>query len=268
MMRETICSGDFTRAFISEFLGTLVFVFFGLGAALLWQTTPPNVLRIALTFGLAIGTIVQALGHISGAHLNPAVSVAFLIGSQISLLRAACYICAQMLGAVAGAGLLYGLTPEKVRGDLGINELSNNATAGQGVTVEIITTLQLILCILASTDSHRTDNVGSPSISIGLSVCLGHLLGFYVTGCSMNPARSFGPAIVTGKFYMHWVFWIGPLIGAVLASLIYNYILCPRPQSWSEKLAICKGSTACEEVEEWEEKQEQPRRKSMELDSF
>ncbi|XP_078545267.1 aquaporin-5-like [Lissotriton helveticus] len=264
-MRE-ICSGAFTRAFIAELVGTSVFVFFGVGSALKWQLDPPSVLHVALTFGLGIGTMVQAVGHVSGAHLNPAVTVAFLVGSQISLLRAVCYICAQMLGAVAGAGVLYGLTPEIARGDFGVNELKNNATAGQAVTVELFLTLQLILCICASTDGRRTDNVGSPSISIGLSVALGHLLGIYFTGCSMNPARSFGPAIIVGEFYMHWVFWIGPLIGAVLASIIYNYILCPQSLCWSEKLSICKGTLESEHVEEWEEQKEQPRRKSMELD--
>ncbi|XP_075448009.1 aquaporin-2-like [Ascaphus truei] len=263
-----ICTGPFTRAFFAELLGTLIFVFFGLGSAMNWSSALPSVLQISLTFGLGIGTVVQAVGHISGAHLNPAVTVAFLVASQISLVHAVCYICAQLLGAVAGAALLYEFTPPNVHGSFGINVLSNNATEGQAVTVEIILTLQLILCIFASTDSRRNDNAGSPSISIGLSVALGHLVGIYFTGCSMNPARSFGPAIIVGNFGVNWIFWIGPLIGAIIASVIYNYILCPQQQSCADKLAILLGRMPSHEEEEWEERHEQPRRKSMELHSL
>ncbi|XP_077154166.1 aquaporin-2-like [Ranitomeya variabilis] len=269
MMKE-MCTGPFTRAFAGELIGTSIFVFFGLGSAMNWQSALPTVLQIAMTFGLGIGTLVQTLGHISGAHLNPAVTVAFLVSSQISLFRAVCYVCAQMLGAVIGAALLYEFTPQEVHGNFGVNMPSNNATEGQAVTVEIILTLQLVLCIYASTDDRRDDNVGSPSLSIGLSVVVGHLVGIYFTGCSMNPARSFGPALVVGNFNTHWIFWIGPMVGAILASLIYNYVLCPQEQSFSEKLSMLLGRmpTLREVEEDWEERQEQPRRKSMELQTL
>ncbi|XP_063300900.1 aquaporin-2-like [Pelobates fuscus] len=266
-MKE-ICTGPFTRAFAAELLGTLIFVFFGLGSTMEWPTSLPTILQISVTFGLGIGTLVQALGHISGAHLNPAVTVAFLVSSQISVFRAISYICAQLLGAVAGAALLYEFTPENVHGSFGVNEPSNNTTEGQAVTVEIMLTLQLILCIFASTDTRRNDIVGSPSISIAFSVVLGHLVGIYFTGCSMNPARSFGPAMIVGNFCDHWIFWIGPLVGSILASLIYNYILCPHQESFREKLDILLGRMPNEEEEEWEERQEQPRRKSMELQTL
>ncbi|XP_069508936.1 aquaporin-5-like [Ambystoma mexicanum] len=263
-MRD-LCSWTLVRAVLAEFLGTLIFVLFGLGSTLHWPRDAPTILQVALTFGLAIATVVQMFGHISGAHYNPAVTVAFLVGSQISLLRAYVYICAQLVGAVAGAGILYGLTPAEFRGNLGINMLVNNVNAGQGLGVEIISTMQLLLCIFASTDPRRTDNVGSPAISIGLSVALGHLLAIYYTGCSMNPARSFAPAVITGKFAYQWIFWVGPMLGGVLASLLYNYILYPLSQSWEEKLAICKGAaTTADDAEEWEERKEQPRCIAME----
>ncbi|XP_030051317.1 aquaporin-5 [Microcaecilia unicolor] len=262
-MRE-LCTGPFTRAFFSEFIGTMVFVFFGLGSALQWQSSLPSILQIAMTFGLGIGTMVQAVGHISGAHLNPAVTLAFLVSSHISILRAFSYVCAQILGALAGAALLYEFTPPSVFGNFGVNMLSNNTSEGQGFAVELILTFQLLLCIFASTDGRRNDNVGSPSLSIGLSVIVGHLVGIYFTGCSMNPARSFGPAVIAGNFDVHWIFWIGPLVGAVLASLTYNYFLCPQPLTFRERFAILKGTLRLEE-EEWEERKEQPRRKSMEL---
>uniref|UniRef100_A0A8D0BTP7 Aquaporin-2 n=1 Tax=Salvator merianae TaxID=96440 RepID=A0A8D0BTP7_SALMN len=195
----------FTRAVLAEFLATLIFIFFGLGSALNWPTSPPNVLQISLAFGLAIATLVQAVGHVSGAHINPAVTVACLVGSQVSFLRAIFYVAAQILGAVTGAALLHQLTPPHIRGSLAINRVHNNTTTGQAVTVELFLTFQLVLCIFASTDERRSDHLGSPALSIGFSVTLGHLLGIYYTGCSMNPARSFGPAVVVGDFDGQWV---------------------------------------------------------------
>ncbi|XP_037703943.1 aquaporin-2 isoform X3 [Choloepus didactylus] len=253
----------FSRAVFAEFLATLLFVFFGLGSALNWPQALPSVLQIAMAFGLGIGTLVQTVGHVSGAHINPAVTVACLVGCQVSFLRAAFYVAAQLLGAVAGAAILHEITPPDIRGDLAVNALSNNTTAGQAVTVELFLTLQLVLCIFASTDERRAENSGTPALSIGFSVALGHLLGIYYTGCSMNPARSLAPAVITGKFDDHWVFWIGPLVGAVLGSLLYNYVLFPPVKSLSERLATLKG---LEPDTDWEER-EARRRQSVELHS-
>ncbi|XP_060108420.1 aquaporin-2-like [Heteronotia binoei] len=253
----------FTRAVLAEFLATLIFIFFGLGSALNWPVAPPNVLQISMAFGLAIATMVQAVGHVSGAHINPAVTVACLVGSHVSFLRAVFYVVAQILGAVTGAALLHQLTPPHIRGSLAINRVHNNTTSGQAVTMELFLTFQLVLCIFASTDDRRSDNLGSPALSIGFSVTLGHLLGIYYTGCSMNPARSFGPAVIVGDFDGHWVFWLGPMVGAVVASLIYNYALFPHAKTLSERLAIFKGY---EPEEDWEER-EVRRRQSMELHS-
>ncbi|NXK18541.1 AQP2 protein, partial [Arenaria interpres] len=265
----------FTRAVFAEFLATLVFILFGLGSALNWPSaSPPSILQIALAFGLAIGTLVQALGHISGAHINPAVTVACLIGSQVSFLRAVFYVVAQLLGGVVGAAILHEITPADSREGLAINKLHNETTTGQAVTVELFLTFQLVLCIFASTDERREDNLGSPALSIGLSVAVGHLLGIRYTGCSMNPARSFAPAVIVGDFTWFFltrffsfpfpqVFWVGPLVGAAAASIIYNYILFPQAKTFSERLAILKG---CEPEEDWAER-EVRRRQSVELHS-
>ncbi|XP_053560996.1 aquaporin-5-like [Bombina bombina] len=240
-MRRISISWKFVRAVLAEFLATLLFVFFGLGSALRWPSALPTILQISLAFGLAIATLVQIFGQISGAHINPAVTFAFLIASQISLGRAIAYIVAQLLGGLAGAGILYGVVPPNIRGNLAINSLSGAVTQGQGVGVEIILTFQLVLCIFATTDSRRKDNVGFPALSIGLAVVLGHLVGIYYTGCSMNPARSFAPAVVMRRFANQWVFWVGPLAGATLASLLYYYVLYPLILSPSERLAILLG---------------------------
>ncbi|XP_066440163.1 aquaporin-5-like [Eleutherodactylus coqui] len=263
-MLKNLCSGDFFRAILAEFLGTLLFVFFGIGSALAWPSAPPTILQVSLAFGLAIGTIVQIIGHISGAHLNPAVTLAFLVGSQISVLKCVLYILAQMLGAVAGAGLIYEFTPANVRGNLAVNLINEDTSAGQAVAVELFLTMQLVLCVFGTTDSRRTDIIGSPSISIGLSVSLGHLLGIYLTGCSMNPARSFGPAVIMGIYSYHWVFWVGPMSGAIFGSLIYNYLLVPSIKSPLSRLSVLQGIYDPEH----EREREEHRKQSVELSSF
>lgn len=114
-------SMNFWRAVFAEFFGTMFFVFFGMGAALRWTTGPHQVLHAALCFGLAAATLIQSIGHISGGHINPAVTFAYLVGSQMSLFRAIFYMAAQCLGAVAGAAVLYGVTPGNMRGNMAMN---------------------------------------------------------------------------------------------------------------------------------------------------
>ncbi|XP_003793672.1 aquaporin-6 [Otolemur garnettii] len=234
------------RALFAEFLATGLYVFFGVGSALHWPSALPSVLQIAITFNLATAMAVQVTWKASGAHANPAVTLAFLVSSHISLPRAMAYVVAQLAGATVGAALLYGVTPGDIRETIGINVVRNSVSIGQAVAVELVLTLQLVLCVFASTDSRQTS--GSPATMIGISVALGHLIGIYFTGCSMNPARSFGPAVIIGKFTVHWVFWVGPLTGAVLASLIYNFILFPDTKTLAQRLAILTGTAEVERV--------------------
>lgn len=123
-MLKELCAGFNFRAFLAELVATLVFVFVGLGSTLSWTGALPTVLQIAFTFGLGIGTMVQAVGHISGAHINPAVTVALLVGARISLVQTFFYVLAQMLGAVIGAALLYEFTPADIHGGFGVNQVS------------------------------------------------------------------------------------------------------------------------------------------------
>lgn len=132
-MKKEVCSLAFLKAVFAEFLATLIFVFFGLASALKWPSALPTILQIALAFGLAIGTLAQALGPVSGGHINPAITLALLVGNQISLLRAVFYVVAQLVGAIAGAGILYGLAPGNARGNLAVNSVSaHRAGVGQG----------------------------------------------------------------------------------------------------------------------------------------
>ncbi|KAM6216330.1 aquaporin-6 [Rhynchocyon petersi] len=244
-----------SKALLAEFLATGLYVFFGVGSALHWPSALPSVLQIAITFNLATAMAVQITWKLSGAHVNPAVTLAFLVGSQISLPRAVAYVAAQLAGATAGAALLYGVTPGDVRGTLGTNVVRNDVSAGQAVAVELVLTLQLVLCVFASTDNRQAP--GSPAVILGISVALGHLVGIYFTGCSMNPARSFGPAVIVGKFTVHWIFWVGPLTGAVLASLIYNFILYPDTKTLAQRLAILTGTAEEDTVETEAQKESQ-----------
>uniref|UniRef100_A0A8C3WZB1 Aquaporin 6 n=1 Tax=Catagonus wagneri TaxID=51154 RepID=A0A8C3WZB1_9CETA len=242
-----------SKALFAEFLATGLYVFFGVGSALRWPLALPSVLQIAITFNLATAMIVQITWKASGAHVNPAVTLAYLVGSQISLPRAVAYVAAQLAGATVGAALLYGVIPEDIRETLGVNVVRNSVSTGQAVAVELVLTLQLVLCVFASTDSRQA--TGSPAATIGASVAVGHLIGIYFTGCSMNPARSFGPAIIVGKFEVHWIFWVGPLTGAVLASLIYNFILFPDTKTLAQRLAILTGTAEVAKVQGEEPRQ-------------
>lgn len=127
-MKKEVCSVAFFKAVFAEFLATLIFVFFGLGSALKWPSALPTILQISIAFGLAIGTLAQALGPVSGGHINPAITLALLIGNQISLLRAIFYVAAQLVGAIAGAGILYWLAPDNARGNLAVNAVSVHQT--------------------------------------------------------------------------------------------------------------------------------------------
>lgn len=123
-MKNEACSLAFFRAVFAEFLATMIFVLIGVGSALNWPSALPQMVQISMAFGLAIATLVQSVGHVSGAHINPAVTVALLVAQKISVVRSVAYVVAQMLGAIAGAGVIHQLTPADIRGTLAVNAVS------------------------------------------------------------------------------------------------------------------------------------------------
>ncbi|XP_075069558.1 aquaporin-4 isoform X1 [Mixophyes fleayi] len=229
------CKGVWTQPFwkavTGEFLAMLIFVFLSVGSTINWSSKdnpqPADLVLISLCFGLSIATLVQCFGHISGGHINPAVTIAMVCMRKISIAKSAFYIVAQCLGAIAGAGILYLVTPSKVIGNLGVTKVNELLSPGHGLLVELIITFQLLFTICASCDSKRNDITGSVALAIGFSVAIGHLFAINYTGASMNPARSFGPAVIMNIWENHWVYWVGPVIGAVLAGTLYEYIFCP-----------------------------------------
>nr|XP_046265510.1 aquaporin-4-like [Scatophagus argus] len=230
-----IWTKDFWRAVSGEYLATLIFVLFGLGSTINWaageeKPPPADLVLISLCFGLSIATMVQCFGHISGGHINPAVTAAMVVTRKLSLAKALFYVMAQCLGAITGAGILFLVTPAAVRGSLGVTTVNSNISVGHGFLVELLITFELVFTVFATCDPKRTDLGGSAGLAIGFAVTIGHLFAIPYTGASMNPARSFGPAMVTLNFENHWVYWVGPLLGGILAAGLYEYLYCPDPE--------------------------------------
>nr|CAH7752613.1 unnamed protein product [Callosobruchus chinensis] len=209
------------RMLAAECLGTFLLVFIGC-AACIGLSGPSSVVQIALTFGLTIGSIIQAIGHISGGHVNPAVTLSFFVTGEIKLLRAIFFIIVQCVGAVAGAGLLKFIVPEDKVGTLGTTDVSSQLTPIQGVLMEAVLTFLLLFVVHGVCDPKRRDLKSSAGLVIGLAIAAAHLSGVPYTGSSINPARTFGPAIIMNVWNNHWVYWVGPILGGVIAGVVYK----------------------------------------------
>lgn len=215
----------FWRAVGAEMIGTSFLVFVGCGSCIGWEDNySPSIAQIALCFGLIVATMVWCIAHISGGHINPAVTVSMLVTRKISIARAIIFIIAQCAGAIVGAGILKGVTPGQYQGTLGQTQVHPALTPEQGFGMELMITFVLVFTVFATCDSKRTDLNGSGPLTIGLSVAVCHLAAIKFTGSSMNPARTFGPAVIQGVWEHHWVYWCGPVLGGILAGLFYENI--------------------------------------------
>ncbi|KAI9580497.1 hypothetical protein GQX74_012578 [Glossina fuscipes] len=207
------------KELLAEFVGTFVLLFLGL-----FSCIGGSVEQISFAFGLAVASMAQAVGHISGCHINPAITLGFLIVGEISILKGLFFIIMQCLGAVAGAGVVYlSLLDTLMGNNLGITSPAANLHVGQAILIETLITFVLVIVVKAVSDSDRIDIKGSAPLAIGLSITAGHICAVPLTGASMNPARSFGPAVVQNSWDNHWVYWIGPNIGGILAGLLYRF---------------------------------------------
>jgi len=225
---------------VAEFIGTLWLVLGGCGTAVLAAAFPSlgvGFVGVALAFGLTVLTMAYAIGHVSGAHLNPAVSVGLWAGGRFPASLLLPYIIAQVLGGITGAGILYVIASGHAGFDLSGGFASNGYGAhspggyslGAALVSEIVMTFGFLFVIMGST--HGSAPKGFAPIAIGLCLTLIHLISIPVTNTSVNPARSTGPALFVGGWALAqlWLFWVAPLSGAVLAGWVYRWISPDEP---------------------------------------
>lgn len=218
------------RPLVAELVGTFSFFFIGAGAIITNTMTHGAVglPGIALAHGLALAIMISVFGATSGGHFNPAVTLAFLVTRRITPLLALLYILAQLLGGTLAGLLLRAIFPEPVwqAAQLGTPNLAPGVSFGTGVLIEAVLTFFLLLAVFGTAVDARAPKIAG--FGIGLTVMFDILMGGPLTGASMNPARTFGPALAGGFWQNDLVYWIGPIIGAVLASLLYEYVIIPR----------------------------------------
>lgn len=230
------------RRATAEFIGTFWLVFGGCGSAVLAAAFPNlgiGLLGVALAFGLTVLTMAYAIGHISGCHLNPAVSVGLTVAKRFPASNLPAYVVAQVAGAIVAAAVLYVIASGKAGFDLAGGFASNGygAHSPGGYTLlaclvaEVVLTLMFLVIILGATDRRAPQ--GFAPIAIGLGLTLIHLIGIPVTNLSVNPARSTGPALFAGGWALQqlWLFWIAPIVGAAIAGVLYPAVAGePEPQ--------------------------------------
>ncbi len=212
------------KKYIAEFIGTFVLVLFACGTAAVVGCSAENgtgYLLTALAFGLVIVAMAYSIGNVSGCHINPAVSIAMLVSGKMNIKDFIGYVVAQFLGATAGAGVLMAIVGKE--SGLGANALYNDNIV-LSLVIEVILTFVFVIAILGVTS--KTENGAVAGIVIGLTLTLVHILGISFTGTSVNPARSFGPALLVGGDALSnvWVFIAAPLVGGVLAALVYKFL--------------------------------------------
>jgi aquaporin Z len=224
-----------TKRCTAEFIGTFWLVLGGCGSAVLAAAVPTfgiGYLGVSLAFGLTVLTMAFAIGHISGCHLNPAVSVGLVAGKRFPVSELIPYVVAQVIGAIAGAGVLYLIASGKsgftLAGGFASNGYGANSPGGYSLTAaliaETVLTFMFLIVILGSTDKRAPK--GLAPIAIGLCLTLIHLISIPVTNTSVNPARSTGPAIFVGGWAIQqlWLFWVAPIVGAAIAGLAYTWL--------------------------------------------
>lgn len=204
------------KKYVAEFIGTFVLVLVACGVA---GQTGGSLGVTSVAFGLVIVAMAYSIGNVSGCHINPAVSIAMLCAKKMSLKDFFGYVVAQFLGALAGAGLLMAIVGDSTK--LGTNALYQG-DAMLSFVIEAILTCIFVLAILGVTSRKEYSNIAG--LVIGAALTLVHLLGINFTGTSVNPARSFGPALIAGNLEGVWVFILAPLVGGILAAVIYSFL--------------------------------------------
>lgn len=221
------------RAWIAELIATFALVFFGpvtvtLSVVVLNKgLTPAGLVAIALAHGLAIALMIYAIGHVSGGHINPAVTIPMMILKKIDVPNGVMYIIFQLIGAVLAALAHAAVLPQGAQISYALNQPGPGVTLGTALVTEVILTFFLVFVIFGVA-IHKNAAAGWAGFAIGLTVTLDHFAGVPISGASMNPARTFGPALVSFNWNAHAIYWIGPIIGGIVAALVYYYVIMNR----------------------------------------
>jgi aquaporin TIP len=219
------------RASVAEFIATFSFVFIGVGALVstgiflgdMGTVTAGKMVVIGLAHGFAIAVLVAATASISGGHINPAVTFGAVLARKMGVAKGAMYVIAQLSGAVLGAFLIKAIIPDALEAGLGSHALGTDISVGAGLVTEMVLTFILVFVIFATAIDPKGPSHLAP-FAIGMAVMVDHFVGVPLTGASMNPARTFGPALAAGAWADHWVYWVGPLAGGAFAALVYEYV--------------------------------------------
>ncbi|KAM3871632.1 aquaporin-4 [Diretmus argenteus] len=230
---------------LAELLGTLVFVSAVLGASVPGPGEAPGG---PLYSALAVGVVIVALGHcfgeISGAQVNPAVTLSLLATRRLDVLRALVYVGAQCLGASLGAGALYLALPLKATADVFVSRVPIEVNAAQALGMEVLCTFQMVFTVFSVEDQRRRESTEPGNLAIGFAHSAGVMIAARFSGACMNPARALGPAIITGIWENHWVYWIGPVLGAMLAGVSHEFLFARSASR--QKLVAC---LTCKDIE-------------------
>jgi len=218
--------GDLGRRAFVELLGAFALVFVGAGTIMsIGPQADAGTLDVALATGLAIAVMVTAVGHISGGHFNPAITFGFLLTRRITVLLGVAYIVAQLLGGVLAALLLRWIFPAANRNASNLGAPSvHTIDIGAALVVEALITFFLVWVVFALTTDERNAYTGIAGLAIGLVIVFGMLLAYPITGGSFNPARAFGPELVSGTWNDAWIYYVGPLAGGAIAALLYDEV--------------------------------------------
>ncbi len=219
-----------TSSFFAEAVGTFALVFIGAGAVTVqgWSQGAVSLVGIALAHGLVLAGMIYAFGHLSGTHVNPAVTVSMVVAKKIGLGQGFLYIIAQLIGAVIAGSALRAIFPDMPNA-LGSTDLGEGVTYSRGVAIEAILTFLLVTSIFGAAVDDRAPK-GFAGLAIGFTLASCILMGGPLTGASLNPARSFGPALASGYWGNHCLYWIGPIAGGVFAAVLNRAVLAKSEQ--------------------------------------
>ncbi|XP_051961972.1 aquaporin-4-like [Xyrauchen texanus] len=244
-IRQELRSRQFWQGILAEILGSLVFV-----SAVLGSLVPgpdgvsPGPIYPALAAGMATVVLGYCFGEISGAQVNPAITVALLATRKVDVLRAVVYLVAQCLGGILSTGILYLILPLKSTAQNYINKVPVEMNAGQALGMEMLATFVLGFTVFSVEDQRKRESSEPGNMAIGFAVTTAIFIAGRFSGASLNPARSLGPAIILGYWEHHWVYWIGPVLGAVMAGVSHEFIFAPSASR--QKLVAC---LTCKDIE-------------------